>query len=97
MERRMSDRWDRNCHLCGSYSNIQIHHVYGNAYRKKSTQYGMVTPLCISCHTGPDGVHLNHEKNLALKRDFQRKFEETHSRDEFRRIFGKSYIMEDEE
>lgn len=93
----MSDRWDRRCHLCGSYSNIEIHHVYGNAYRKKSTEYGMVTPLCASCHRGPQGVHQDAEQNKRLKAGFQGKFEETHSREEFRRIFGKSYIMEDEE
>ena len=93
----MSDRWDRRCHLCGSYSNIEIHHVYGNAYRKKSTEYGMVTPLCASCHRGPQGVHQDAEQNKRLKAGFQGKFEETHSRAEFRRIFGKSYIMEDEE
>ena len=92
----MSDRWDRCCHLCGSYGNIQIHHVYGNAYRKKSTQYGMVTPLCASCHRGPHGVHQDAEANKRLKAGFQGKFEETHSREEFRRIFGKNYILEDE-
>ena len=92
----MSDRWDRRCHLCGSYSNIEIHHVYGNAYRKKSTEYGMVTPLCASCHRGPQGVHQNEELNKRLKAGYQGKFEETHSREEFRRIFGKSYILEDE-
>ena len=92
----MSDRWDRRCHLCGSYSNIEIHHVYGNAYRKKSTEYGMVTPLCASCHRGPHGVHQDAEANKRLKAWFQGKFEETHSREEFRRIFGKSYILEDE-
>ena len=93
----MSDRWDRRCYLCGSYSNIEIHHVYGNAYRKKSTEYGMVTPLCASCHRGPQGVHQNAELNRRLKAGFQGKFEETHSREEFRRIFGKSYILEEEE
>ena len=93
----MSDRWDRCCHLCGSYSNIQIHHIYGNAYRQKSTQYGMVTPLCMSCHTGLNGVHQDAEVNKRLKREFQGIFEQTHTRQEFREIFGKSYIMEDEE
>ena len=92
MERRM-----RKCYLCGSFRNVEKHHVFSGPYRKASEKHGMTVDLCASCHRGPHGVHQDAEQNKRLKAGFQGKFEETHSREEFRRIFGKSYIMEDEE
>ena len=88
----------RKCYLCGRNWAIEKHHVFGGSNRKKSEKYGMTVDLCHWCHNEPpDGVHHNSEQNKRLKAGFQGKFEETHSREEFRRIFGKSYILEDEE
>ena len=88
----------RKCYLCGRNWAIEKHHVFGGSSRKKSEKYGMTVDLCHWCHNEPpDGVHHNSGVNHRLKAGFQGKFEETHSREEFRRIFGKSYIMEDEE
>ncbi len=86
-----------SCYFCGRTDWIEYHHVFGGANRKKSTKYGFIVPLCHWCHNEPGGVHHNREKSLILKREAQRKFEKTHSREEFMEIFGKSYIMEDEE
>ena len=85
----------RKCVLCGSYRDIQMHHVFGGPRRKLSTKHGMVVPLCMACHTGPAGVHNNNLLNLVLKRLKQKEFEKDNTREEFMRIFGKSYIMED--
>ena len=83
----------RRCHLCGSTWYVEKHHVFSGPYRKASEKYGMTVDLCHWCHNEPpDGVHHNSEVNHRLKREFQRRFEETHSREEFRRIFGKSYL-----
>ena len=87
----------RKCYLCGRNWAIEKHHVFGGSNRKKSEKRGMTVDLCASCHRGPHGVHQDAEANKRLKAGFQGKFEETHSREEFRRIFGKSYILEDEE
>ena len=88
----------RKCHLCGSTWYVEKHHVFSGPYRKASEKHGMTVDLCHWCHNEPpDGVHHNSEVNKQLKAGFQGKFEETHSREEFRRIFGKSYILEDEE
>ena len=87
----------RRCYLCGSYRNVEKHHVYSGPYRKASEKHRMTVDLCAECHRGPQGVHQDAEQNKRLKAGFQGKFEETHSREEFRRIFGKSYILEDEE
>ena len=86
------------CEICGKWLPLEEHHVFGASNRKKSEKYGMTVDLCHWCHNEPpDGVHHNSEANKRLKAGFQGKFEETHSREEFRRIFGKSYILEDEE
>lgn len=69
-----------------------MHHIFSGPYRKASTKHGMVVPLCIDCHTGPEGVHQNQRLNLRLKATAQEGFEQTHSREEFRKIFGKSYL-----
>jgi len=84
------------CKLCGGAATDN-HHIYGGvAYRKKSTKYGFIVPLCRACHTGDNGVHHNRTNNLKLKRWAQAQFEQEHSREEFRAIFGKSYIDEEE-
>lgn len=88
----------RTCYLCGSTQWIENHHVFGGPYRKASERHGMTVNLCHFCHNEPPlGVHHNKAMNLQLKREFQRRFEATHSRAEFRKVFGKSYILEDEE
>ena len=92
MERRM-----RKCYLCGSFRNVEKHHVYSGPYRKASEKHGMTVDLCASCHRGPQGVHQNAELNKRLKAGFQGKFEETHTRQEFRQVFGKNYLEDDDE
>ena len=52
----------------------------------------MVAHLCYECHEGANGVHHNRELDLELKEKYQAIFEETHSREEFRAAFGRSYL-----
>lgn len=88
------DRLDR-CIVCGSYSNIQIHHIFGAANRNNSTKYGLVVPLCVYHHTGSSkAVHGRdgHELNLELKKLGQKAFEWNYTREEFLKIFGKNYL-----
>ena len=82
-----------NCMVCGS-PYVQIHHViYGTANRKQSDKYGLVVPLCQEHHTGQTGVHFNKKFDLFLKKEAQRKYEQKYgNREDFRRIFGKSYL-----
>lgn len=82
-----------NCIICGS-PYVQIHHcIYGTSNRKQSDKYGLIVPLCREHHTGNSGVH--HDKNLDIfvKQMAQTRFEEVYgSREEFIKIFGKSYL-----
>ena len=80
------------CFICNSYHWIEVHHVFGAANRNKSTQYGLVVPLCHYCHNEPpNGVHHNKANRLALQQLAQTKFEEVYPNLDFRKIFGKSY------
>ena len=88
---------DDQCFFCHSHTWLEVHHVFGGAYRKKSEKYGFKVTLCHYCHNEPpDGVHFNKDRRNYLKRIYQAKFEETHTREEFIAEFGKSYA-EDEE
>jgi 5-methylcytosine-specific restriction endonuclease McrA len=86
------------CVVCGN-PNFSIHHVFAGNNRKTSNQHSeMMTLLCYEHHQGTNGVHgkNGHELDEQMKRDAQRRFEETHSRQEFMDLIGKNYL-EDEE
>lgn len=83
----------RECYICGRTDWIERHHIFGGPYRKASERHGLMVDLCHWCHNEPPaGVHHNSEVNHRLKAGFQGKFEETHTRQEFLEIFGKSYL-----
>ena len=84
----------KRCFLCGSRGPLQIHHcIHGTANRKNSEHYGLKVPLCMECHTGPNGVHNNRKKDLQLIVLAQLKFESLYGdREEFRKVFGKSWL-----
>ena len=66
---------------------------YGTANRKKSEEFGCWVYLCAGHHNMTDySVHFNKELDLKLKKECQKEFEKYGSREEFRRIFGKSYL-----
>ena len=52
--------------------------------------YGV--PLCRGCHTGDNGVHMNRDRNDALKRIAQSRFEAKYSHDEWMEVFGRNYL-----
>ncbi len=85
------------CYLCGSPYQLETHHVFNQAYKKKSEKYGFLLTLCNACHTGRrDSVHNNAELRKRLKAEAQAEYEKTHTRAEFIAEFGKNY-REDEE
>ncbi len=80
------------CLICGRPAEHRHHVFFGTANRKKSEEYGMVSWLCRECHQGRCGAHNNRGVDLTLKQNFQELFEETNTREEFIKIFGKSYL-----
>lgn len=84
---------DKVCYVCGSRMNLQCHHVFGGtANRKKSEQYGLKVWLCYEHHLGKDGVHYNKTLMEHMHKVGQEEFEKTHTREQFRQEFGKSYL-----
>jgi len=84
---------EKECFMCGTTNNLELHHViYGTANRKQSDKYGLVVWLCRDHHTGDRGVHFNKEFDNALKFYAQSTFEESHSHEEWMKIFGRNYL-----
>ncbi len=84
----------KQCYVCGTTYNLHDHHIiFGTANRKNSERFGLKVFLCQEHHTGSCGVHFNRDFDIALKKLAQGRFEaEYGDRNEFRSIFGKSYL-----
>ena len=90
---------DRTCYLCmmdGNYKKhifLDCHHIFGGPNRTRSEETGLKVWLCPEHHTlGPRAVHNCPETMDLLHKIGQRKYEETHTRQQFIEIFGKSYL-----
>lgn len=86
---------EKRCFICGSNQWIEIHHIFGAADRKKSTEYGLVVPLCHYCHNEPpNGVHQNKDIRRKLQAYAQKKAMKHYGwdMDTWRSIFGKNYL-----
>lgn len=88
---------EKKCAITGyTGPGLQRHHVFGAANRNLSEKYGLWVWLkwdrhiADSPHSTP---HNDISTDLWLKRIAQRRFEEVHgSREDFIRIFGRSYL-----
>jgi hypothetical protein len=78
--------------FCLTTKNVQEHHVFGGANRDKSTKYACIAYLCQNHHTGKNGVHMNADLDLKLKRMCQIRFEQIYGHEKFVKIFGRSYL-----
>jgi hypothetical protein len=85
---------EKQCYACGTTYNLHDHHIiFGTANRRNSERFGLKVWLCQEHHTGSAGVHFNRDFDLHLKKLAQEHFEaEFGARNEFRSIFGKSYL-----
>nr|DAG81083.1 MAG TPA: Recombination enhancement function protein nuclease, DNase, HYDROLASE.4A [Caudoviricetes sp.] len=84
---------EKECFVCRTTQDLQDHHIFfGTANRKQSEKYGLKVWLCMRHHTGDRGVHFDKGLDRKLKEMAQAKFEETHTREEFIKIFGRNYL-----
>ena len=91
---------DGTCYLCvllqqdyRTHGSLEEHHIYGGPNRDKSEAEGLKVYLCLRHHrTGQEAVHNNAEIMRLLRQQGQIAYEQTHSREEFRRLMGKSYL-----
>lgn len=89
----------KECFICSKKTALHDHHIYfGTARRKISEKNGFKVWLCYDHHEGTFGVHgkKGYELDKYLKRVCQLKYEETHTREEFIKLIGKSYLTGDE-
>lgn len=92
----------KECFICRMNYNVETisalheHHIFeGTGRRKQSEKFGLKVWLCVRHHNlynGSEAVHFNKALDLELKQLAQKKFEETYTRDEFRKHFIKSYL-----
>ena len=82
-----------HCYFTG-VSPVERHHIFGGSRKAASEKYGFIIPLRPDLH--PNGAQAGKnaaELDLKLKRMAQEYFEREYgSRDDFRSIFGKSYL-----
>ena len=89
---------NKECWYCKTTYNLENHHIYFGPNRKVSDKNGFVVWLCNYHHTGSlcgiskYSVHFNRKMNLKLKQICQSKYEENHTRDDFIRLIGRSYL-----
>lgn len=90
-QKRSSQEYqDCRCHICGSYYNLELHHmIHGYGRRAQADKYGLTCYLCRSCHRLLHDTRMN---DLELQQEAQAIFEKDHTREEFIKTFGKSYL-----
>lgn len=81
------------CFFCGKPREC-IHEVYyGTANRKISIQNGFCVGLCNYHHNmSINSVHRDRYLDLIVKKIYQHEYEKTHTREEFIKLIGKSYL-----
>lgn len=80
----------KHCYICTQKGlkgipKDDLHEIYGGSNRKRSIKNGFVVPLCRKCHQ-------DYKILKFLKRFIQKEYEKAHTREEFIKLIGKSYI-----
>lgn len=74
------------CEYCGNYSKrLDPHEIFGGSNRQRSIKHKFVKLICPKCHSNENIIN-------QLRIDTQKEYEKTHTREEFIKIIGKSYI-----
>ena len=81
---------ERECFISGYTGALDKHHIYAGNCRKASEKFGCWVWLRHDIHMELHDSNKTLDK--LLRRTCQERFEETHSREEFMEIFGKSYL-----
>ena len=77
------------CYLCQRYGKMQIHHCLHGPRRQAADAYGLTVHLCPICHTL---LHDHGYNDLFLEQTAQLTFEREYGREDWMKIFGKSYL-----
>lgn len=85
---------EKVCYLSGRDYDLVKHHIFRGADRKTADKNGFWVWLNQEWHTGQYGIHKTGNEDLlkALQKEAQKKYEETHTREEFMNLFGRSNL-----
>ena len=74
------------CQYCNIYClKLDAHEVYGGSNRRRSIENGFVILLCRKCHSDENIIS-------QLRKTYQKEYEKTHTRADFIKLIGKSYL-----
>ena len=74
------------CEYCHKeYKHLDPHEVYGGSNRQRSIKNGFVKLLCRKCHSNEQIIN-------QLRMETQKEYGKTHTREEFIKLIGKSYL-----
>lgn len=77
------------CYVCQKRKKDDLNEVFEGSNRQMSMKYGLVIPVCRTCHTEYD---LNKELRQKYQREAQKIFEEKYGHDLFMQEFKKNYL-----
>lgn len=84
---------ERECFFCKTTNNLHLHHIFFGPNRNISDKNGLTVYLCAYHHNiSNESVHMNRELDLNLKKYAQLRYEKKHTREEFIKLIGKSYL-----
>lgn len=86
---------EKECYICHTTQNLEKHHVFGAAYRKKSERDGLTVYLCHNHHNEPpEGVHHNRKNMDALRAHAEKLWLDWYGKtiDEFIQEYGRNYL-----
>jgi hypothetical protein len=77
-----------HCYICGR-AKEQIHEIYKGSNRKRCMENGFCIPICEKCHKQTE---IDIKTLDKYRQECQKKYEKTHTREEFLQIIGKNYL-----
>ena len=85
---------NKECFFCKTTQGLHLHEcLYGSANRKKSIEWGLQVYLCGPHHNlSSEGVHMNKERDMILKKYAQTEFEKVYGHTKFMEVFKKNYL-----
>ena len=87
-------QYQKECFVTHATEGLHKHHIYpGWGTRQICEREGFYIWLIPRLHKMSDeGIHFNKGFDLYVKRECQKKYEETHTREEFMALIGRNYL-----
>lgn len=84
---------ERFCYRCGRYGPEHWHHIFNASNKKRSEKYGAMIHVCYQCHEQIHRKEMDKYKQIGQKgvMDIYQMSEQ-----DFREIFGRSYLKEND-